>query len=180
MVEERHGNRSTNNAPRNIYRTSDGHWVAVSTSAQQSRRAGSAPGRPPGGDRRALVRQRARPGRSTPTCSTVSSSDWIGSRTREEVLAAFEQAGAAVAPSTAPKDIVERPAYPADRMLTEVDDADLGRMLMHNVMWRMSATPGRIRFTGRPLGADTDAVLTDELGYDAAELARLREQGVVA
>ncbi|MER7082433.1 CaiB/BaiF CoA transferase family protein, partial [Saccharopolyspora kobensis] len=33
-VQPRTGNRSTNNAPRNTYRTSDGHWVAVSTSAQ--------------------------------------------------------------------------------------------------------------------------------------------------
>jgi len=35
VIEERHGNRSTNNAPRNTYRTSDGSWVAVSTSAQR-------------------------------------------------------------------------------------------------------------------------------------------------
>ena len=35
-VGTRHGNRSTNNAPRNAYETSDGHWVAISTSAQAS------------------------------------------------------------------------------------------------------------------------------------------------
>jgi crotonobetainyl-CoA:carnitine CoA-transferase CaiB-like acyl-CoA transferase len=50
---------------------------------------------------------------------------------------------------------------------------------MSNVLWRMSATPGEIRHTGRPLGADTDAVLTGELGYDQAEVGRLREAGVV-
>src|SRR5205807_10452162 len=33
-VPARTGNRSTNNAPRNAYRTADGRWVAVSTSAQ--------------------------------------------------------------------------------------------------------------------------------------------------
>ena len=33
-IGTRHGNRSTNNAPRNTYETSDGHWVAISTSAQ--------------------------------------------------------------------------------------------------------------------------------------------------
>lgn len=33
-VQERTGNRSANNAPRNTYRTADGTWVAVSTSAQ--------------------------------------------------------------------------------------------------------------------------------------------------
>ena len=35
IVEERHGNRSTNNAPRNTYQTADGKWVAISTSAQR-------------------------------------------------------------------------------------------------------------------------------------------------
>jgi crotonobetainyl-CoA:carnitine CoA-transferase CaiB-like acyl-CoA transferase len=64
-------------------------------------------------------------------------------------------------------------------MLVEVHDDELGPLLMHNVMWRLSATPGRIRFTGRALGADTDEVLA-ELGYDAAQVAKLREEGVIA
>jgi crotonobetainyl-CoA:carnitine CoA-transferase CaiB-like acyl-CoA transferase len=34
IVQERRGNRSVNNAPRNTYRTADDRWVAVSTSAQ--------------------------------------------------------------------------------------------------------------------------------------------------
>ena len=44
----------------------------------------------------------------------------------------------------------------------------------------MSETPGRIRFTGRRLGADTDAVLTGELGLESESVDRLRQQGVVA
>ena len=50
-------------------------------------------------------------------------------------------------------------------------------MRMQNVPFRLSATPGAIRFTGRSLGADTDAILGDELGLD---LADLRERGIVA
>ena len=34
IVQPRLGNRSVNNAPRNVYRTGDGQWVAVSTSSQ--------------------------------------------------------------------------------------------------------------------------------------------------
>ena len=77
------------------------------------------------------------------------------------------------------RDIVADPHIRQTEMLTEVPDADLGRLLMSNVLWRMSATPGEIRHTGRPLGADTDAVLTGELGYDRAEVGRLREAGVI-
>ncbi len=35
IVQPRLGNRSSNNAPRNTYRTRDGRWVAVSTSADR-------------------------------------------------------------------------------------------------------------------------------------------------
>jgi hypothetical protein len=62
-------------------------------------------------------------------------------------------------------------------LVTSVDDPDLGPVRMQNVLFRMSETPGSIRFTGRPLGADTDAVLSQELGLDLTEL---RERGIVA
>jgi crotonobetainyl-CoA:carnitine CoA-transferase CaiB-like acyl-CoA transferase len=64
-------------------------------------------------------------------------------------------------------------------MLTPVDDADLGPILMHGVMWGMSKSPGEIRFTGRPLGADTDAVLMTELGLSPDYVSTLRDEGVV-
>jgi crotonobetainyl-CoA:carnitine CoA-transferase CaiB-like acyl-CoA transferase len=63
-------------------------------------------------------------------------------------------------------------------MLTEVDDDRLGPVLQHNVMWRMSRTPGQIRHTGRAIGADTDAVLA-ELGYDRDEIDRMRDEGTI-
>jgi phenylalanyl-tRNA synthetase beta subunit len=51
---------------------------------------------------------------------------------------------------------------------------------MQNVLFRMSETPGAIRFIGRPLGADTEAVLVYELGVDPQRVAELHERGVVA
>jgi crotonobetainyl-CoA:carnitine CoA-transferase CaiB-like acyl-CoA transferase len=106
--------------------------------------------------------------------------DWIAARDRTEVLAAFEQAGAAIAPVYSARDIVADPHVTQTRMLTEVDDPDLGPLLMHNVLWRMSATPGAIRHTGRDLGADTDEVLGAEVGYDKDQLAAMRAAGVIA
>jgi crotonobetainyl-CoA:carnitine CoA-transferase CaiB-like acyl-CoA transferase len=52
-------------------------------------------------------------------------------------------------------------------------------VLQHNVMWRMSATPGAIRFTGRDRGADTDDIL-DALEIDADARAALRERGAIS
>ncbi|HUZ23301.1 MAG TPA: CoA transferase [Streptosporangiaceae bacterium] len=178
VIEERHGNRSTNNAPRNTYRTSDGSWVAVSTSAQRiAERVLRLVGHPEVIDEPWFASGRGRVLHADLLDRLVG--DWIGARTRAEVLSAFEEVGAAIAPIYSARDIVEDPHIRETNMITEVDDPDLGPMLMHNVMWRMSATPGQIRFTGRGPGADTDSVLIDELGYRAEQVADLRERGVV-
>ena len=72
IVQQRSGNRSVNNAPRNTYRTRDEKWVAISTSALAHRRARDATGRASRGDRRGVVqeRRRARPTRrrARPLC----------------------------------------------------------------------------------------------------------------
>lgn len=178
VVEQRTGNRSTSNAPRNVYPTSDGSWVAVSTSAQSiAERVLRLVGHPEVIAEPWFASGRGRVGHVDLLDAYVG--DWIAARTRSQVLAAFEQAGAAIAPVYDAKDLVEDPHVRATEMLTTVEDDELGPMLMHNVMWRMSESPGRIRHTGRALGADTDAVL-DDLGYTADERTALRDAGVIA
>jgi crotonobetainyl-CoA:carnitine CoA-transferase CaiB-like acyl-CoA transferase len=177
-IATRNGNRSTSNAPRNTYRTKDGSWVAVSTSAQRiAERVMELVGHPEVIDEPWFASGRGRVQHVDLLDGYLS--EWIGSRDRDDVLAAFEKAGAAIAPIYDARNIVEDPHIRETEMLTEVDDPDLGPLLMHNVMWRLARTPGSIRFTGRALGADTDAVLA-EIGYDAMELERMRAQGVIA
>jgi crotonobetainyl-CoA:carnitine CoA-transferase CaiB-like acyl-CoA transferase len=178
VIEGRHGNRSTNNAPRNTYRTKDGSWVAVSASAQQiANRVMRLVGHPEVIDEPWFETGHGRFEHVEMIDRYVG--EWIGARDREEVLRAFVEAEAAVAPIYDARDIVEDIHIRESQMITEVQDEDLGPMLMHNVMWRMSETPGQIRFTGRSLGADTDSVLIDDLGLPASEIERLRESGVV-
>lgn len=178
IVGRRNGNRSVNNAPRNTYRTRDGQWVAVSTSAQRiAERVMELVGHPEVISEPWFASGHGRVEHVDLLDDYVGG--WIGQRTRAEVLKAFTEAGAAIAPIYDARDVVEDPHIRETEMLVEVDDDDLGHVLMHNVMWRMSASPGRIRFTGRALGADTDEVL-GELGCAAADVDALREKGVVA
>ena len=51
-------------------------------------------------------------------------------------------------------DIEADPHIQARQAITEVDG-----VAMQNVVARLSATPGRIRWAGRALGADNDEVL---------------------
>ncbi|EWC59631.1 L-carnitine dehydratase/bile acid-inducible protein F [Actinokineospora spheciospongiae] len=178
VVETRHGNRSANNAPRNTYRTADGKWVAVSTSAQSiAERVLRLVGHPEVIDEPWFATGGQRAEHADLLDAHVGG--WIAQRTRDEVLAAFDAAGAAVAPVYDAADIVADEHVRKTAMLTTAPDAKLGDVLMHNVMWGMSRTPGRIRHVGRDLGADTDAVL-GELGYPAEDIDAMRARGAVA
>ena len=94
------------------------------------------------------------------------------------MLEAFEKAGAAIAPVYDAADLTNDPHVRETEMLLEVPDDELGPLLQHNVMWRMSESPGQIKFTGRALGADTDTVLA-ELGYSQEEINTLRQSEAV-
>jgi crotonobetainyl-CoA:carnitine CoA-transferase CaiB-like acyl-CoA transferase len=178
IIGQRNGNRSTNNAPRNTYLTKDGRWVAVSTSAQRiAERVMELVGHPEVIDEPWFATGHQRVEHVDELDGYVAS--WIGERDRDEVLRAFAEAGAAVAPIYDAKDIVEDPHIRQTEMLVEILDDELGPVLQHNVLWRMSETPGAIRFTGRAVGQDTDAIL-DELGYDADAIASLSAAGVIA
>ncbi|MEU0555668.1 CoA transferase [Dactylosporangium sp. NPDC006015] len=177
VVEQRHGNRSTNNAPRNTYLTKDDHWVAVSTSAQAiAERVMHLVGHPEVVDEPWFAAGHTRAEHADELDEYVGT--WVRKYNRDEVLAAFEQAGAALAAVYSAADIAHDPHIRETEMITQVEDPELGPMLMHNVMWRMSHTPGRIRFTGRSKGADTEEVLT-ELGFTQEEIADLHAAGAV-
>jgi crotonobetainyl-CoA:carnitine CoA-transferase CaiB-like acyl-CoA transferase len=177
LVQPRTGNRSVNNAPRNTYRTRDGRWVAVSTSAQAvAERVLTLVGHPEvlGEEWFATGAGRAR--HAELLDGYVGG--WIAERDLADVLAAFEQAQAAVAPVYDIADVFRDPQYAALGSLAAVEDPVLGPVRMPNVLYRMSATPGRIGWTGRPPGADNDEVY-GALGLDADELAALRGKGVI-
>lgn len=176
-VQPRTGNRSQNNAPRNTYRTADGSWVAVSTSAQSvAERVMDLVGRPDLIGEPWFATGAGRAAHADVLDAAVGR--WIAGRTRDEVISAFEKAEAAVAPVQDVRDVMSDPQYAALGTIATVDDPELGPLRMQNVLFRLSATPGAIRWAGRPHGADTKAVLT-ELGLTPAELRALREEGAL-
>ncbi|GAA1886839.1 CaiB/BaiF CoA transferase family protein [Asanoa iriomotensis] len=176
-VQPRLGNRSNNNAPRNTYRCADGRWVAVSTSAQSiAERVLRLVGRPELVDEPWFATGSGRAAHADELDAAVGA--WVAERGRDEVVAAFEAAQAAVAPVYDVRDIVADPQYAALGTVHTVPDEELGEVRMQNVPFRLSGTPGEIRHAGRRHGQDTDDVL-GKLGYAADELAALRTRGVI-
>ncbi|WP_405944844.1 CaiB/BaiF CoA transferase family protein [Streptomyces sp. NBC_00932] len=176
-VQPRTGNRSNNNAPRNTYRTRDGSWVAVSTSAQSiAERVMRLVGRPEFIDEPWFASGAQRARHADELDSAVG--DWIARHDRADVVTAFEEAQAAIAPVYEIGDVMADPQYRALGTIAEVPDEELGTIRMQNVLFRLSGTPGAIKWAGRPHGADTDAVLTG-IGLEPADIAALRESGAV-
>ena len=177
IITTRKGNRSENNAPRNTYKTSDGHWVAIASSSNSiAERVLRLVGRPELIDEPWFSSGRGRAEHAELLDDAVGS--WIGARTTDDVLAAFSAAEAALARVYDVSDVVTDPQYAALGSIATVEDATLGPVRMPNIMFRLSDTPGEIRHSGRGHGEDTDDVLR-EVGLTDAQIADLRDRGVV-
>ena len=176
-VQGRTGNRSVNNAPRNTYKSRDGKWIAISTSAQSiAERVMELVGHPEVIDEPWFRSGAERAKHADLLDGYVG--DWIAQRDAAEVIAQFEAAQAAVAPIYTIKEVFEDEQYTALDTITTVEDPDLGPVRMQNVLYRLSETPGAIKWTGRKKGQDSDAVLT-ELGLSHEAVEQLRTDGIV-
>ena len=141
--------------PRGTYRCADGRWVAISTSAESiAARVMDLLGV---GDDPRFATFEGRVEHRTELDQIVA--DWVGARSSDEVLTTFERAEAAIAPVYSMADLLADPHIAAREAIVEVDG-----VRMPGLLARFSKTPGVVRHAGRPLGADTDAVVADLWG----------------
>jgi crotonobetainyl-CoA:carnitine CoA-transferase CaiB-like acyl-CoA transferase len=142
--------------PRNTYRCRDGTWVAVSTSA------GTVAARVMAligcGDDERFATFEGREAHRDEIDARLAA--WIGARDRDEVLDAFTAADAAIAPVLTMADLASDPHVVEREMVLDVDGYP-----MQALVARLSATPGAVRWSGRPLDADRADILA-ELGLD--------------
>lgn len=168
-VQRRQGNRSQRTAPRNAYRTADGHWVALSGGTQQIvNRMLSVIGRPElAGDAR-FSTAAARLQHADEIDALIG--EWIAAQPLDEVLARFRAVQAPIAPIYDIAQIARDPHYRARGTIAFVPDPDLGEAAMSAVTPRLSRTPGQIRFAGaRDIGAHQAEVLAEIGGRKTGE-----------
>jgi crotonobetainyl-CoA:carnitine CoA-transferase CaiB-like acyl-CoA transferase len=178
IVQTRMGNRSSNNAPRNTYCTRDGTWVAISASTTSvAERVMRVVGHPEVIDEPWFASAGERVKHADLLDGYVTS--WIGARDFDEVMRTFDEAGAALAPIYDISQVMSDPQFRARESITTVEDEDLGPLAMQNLIFRLSASPGSIRFAGRKLGQDNEPIFLDRLGLSREEYEAMREDGVI-
>ena len=180
-VTPRLGSRSALSAPRSVYACSDGHFVAMSASMQgMAERLFHAIGRPD------LVTD---PRFLTNTLRIANNgvldpiiAGFIARHTRADALALFAAAGVTVGPVGDAADLaVDRYVIERESIVSLPDaemGADAGRLPMHNVVARLSRTPGALRAPAPTLGQHSDDILAG-MGLSPDQVAALRQAGIV-
>ncbi|MEO8666933.1 MAG: CaiB/BaiF CoA-transferase family protein [Bauldia sp.] len=155
----RNGNQSTHTAPRNIYACADGRYVALSGSMQtMAEKIFHTIGRPE------LVtdpRFRTNDDRLV-NCDALDAiiGEFIGRRSRADNLALFEAAGVTVGPVYSVSELIGHPYIVGREILVESNDP-AGSLPMHNVVTRLSATPGGIFRHAPAIGEHTEEILAE-------------------
>lgn len=170
LVQERNGSRLPFTAPRNTYQTKDDKWVSISGSAQSTfERMCTALGVPELIDDQRFTDNRARIQNAVELDDALQAA--IKNFNRDELIALFEEFGAAAAACNNIAEIFDDPHFAARENIVAIDDEELkGPIRMQNVVGRLSRTPGRIRHAGPALGTSNREILIEKMGYTETEL----------
>jgi formyl-CoA transferase len=176
-IRKRVGSASEATAPRNVYATKDGGWVAISASTQaMTERLFAAIGRADLNENPDFKTNAERIKRRPEVDAIVGG--WIKARTLAENIAFFEEAGVTAAPVYDIGQFLEDPHVQERGIVFEAPDDEMGEVPMHAVVPRLSRTPGALRTPAPTVGQHNEEVYT-RIGYSDERLAALRQRGVI-
>ena len=168
-VKERIGSASNTSCPRNVYICADGKYLALSGSTQAvAERIFRIIGRPDMIDDPRFKTNSDRIRHRDLVDAAIGG--WFAARPSEDALATMRDAGATVGPIYSIADACQDPHFQEREVFLDVEDADFGALPMHNIVPRLSETPGGFFRPAPELGADGEAILF-EAGLDADRIA---------
>ncbi len=176
-LRERTGSRSTTAAPRNVYRTRDDKWVSMSASTQaMTERLLRVIGQGHLLEDPRYKTNAERVKHAADLDAIVGA--FIGKMTLAENMAFFDEHEVTVGPVYDIAQFMQDPHVLAREIVVELPDDDMGAIPMHNVVPKMSGTPGAIRSPAPKLG-EHNAEILGGLGMSAAEIQSLADADVI-
>ena len=176
-VRLRQGSRSRNAGPRGCYRTRDERWIAVSGSTpKMAERLLQAYGLGDLLNDPRFSTNEARVQNAELLDDAIS--DAIAARTFDENVAIINEHQLTAVPVQTVADIERDRHWQQRGLIVDVQNG-AGPIRMHNVIPRLSATPGEIRWTGGQIGQDNAQVFGELLGLTADDVARLKDLGAI-
>lgn len=164
-MKQRVGSASNTASPRNVYRCQDGAYVALSGSTPAvARRIFEIIGRSDMNEDPRFATNSDRVRHRDLVDGAISA--WFATRTRDDALAEMRASGATVGPVYNIADALDDQHFREREIVVELDDPTLQTMPMHNVVPRLSATPGTFRRPAPALNEHGPELLA-ELGFDS-------------
>jgi crotonobetainyl-CoA:carnitine CoA-transferase CaiB-like acyl-CoA transferase len=103
----------------------------------------------------------------------------LRTETRQSWIARLTAAGVPCGSVRDLEEVFTDPQLSAREMIATVDHATLGAVQLLGVPVKLSETPGSVRTAPPTLGQHTEAILRDDLGLSAAQIAALRDQQAI-
>ncbi|MCP5151393.1 MAG: CoA transferase [Ectothiorhodospiraceae bacterium] len=177
VVRAPSGSTLTGIVPTNTYRCADGKFVIIGGNNDSIfRRLMNAIGR---ADMAEDPRLGDNPGRVAHQAEVDGAiAEWTGGQASDHVLAVLEEAAVPAGPIYDVADMMSDPHFQA-RGLFERVEVDGEPLAIPAFVPALATTPGRTDWPGPALGSHTDEVLGGVLGLSGAEIAELRDRGVV-
>jgi crotonobetainyl-CoA:carnitine CoA-transferase CaiB-like acyl-CoA transferase len=176
-VRERMGADTVNVCPHSHYQTKDGKWIAIAcTSDQMFVRLAETMQQPELASAERYGPQALRLAARDDVNAIVAT--WVASSDCETILARCKAGGVPASLIYSIADIFEDPQYRA-RGNIKLTDSRIGPLAVPDVVPKLSATPGEIRWLGAGLGAQNEEIFGGLLGLSGDDLRRLRDQGAI-
>jgi crotonobetainyl-CoA:carnitine CoA-transferase CaiB-like acyl-CoA transferase len=178
-VRERIGSGTESAVPHNHYRSRDGRWVAIAcTNDRMFERLLQALGRPELKDDARMASARARLANRELVDGLVAA--WVAERDAAEALQVLEAAEVPSSLVASVRDLFDDPQVRARENILSLVTPLVGTLAMPGVIPRLTLTPGRVARAGPTTpGEHNEEIYGGRLGLSTAELARLRERGVI-
>lgn len=178
VMDTRSGSRLPNSAPNTIFQCLDGEYVHIAALADTVfRRLAHAMERPDLADDPRFKTQISRNANESDIERIVQ--EWAQGKSSKDIQDILDKAEVPATKIYNMKDIFSDPHFKERSMLIEVPDDDLGKVTLAGVVPKLSATPGKVKWSGRRIGQDTEKILTRYLGLSEAEIRELESNGVV-